>query len=45
VANVFTSEARQVTDNAVDDRNPAWSQDGQLITYQEQLSSRHPSSR
>jgi hypothetical protein len=30
-ANVFTGEAERVTDNAVDDRNPTWSADGQMI--------------
>jgi dipeptidyl aminopeptidase/acylaminoacyl peptidase len=32
VADVFTGEVQQVTDDAVDDRNPAWSHDGQTIT-------------
>jgi dipeptidyl aminopeptidase/acylaminoacyl peptidase len=34
VANVFTAEVQQVTDNAVGDRDPVWSPDGQWISYQ-----------
>ena len=34
VANVFTGEVEQVTDNKVADRQPAWSVDGQWISYQ-----------
>jgi dipeptidyl aminopeptidase/acylaminoacyl peptidase len=34
VANVFTGEVEQVTDNAADDRDPVWSPDGQWISYQ-----------
>jgi hypothetical protein len=33
VANVFTGEAQQVTDNAVDDLSPAWSAGGRGISY------------
>jgi tricorn protease len=34
VANVFTGEVEQVTDNKVADRQPAWSADGHWISYQ-----------
>ena len=33
VANVFTGEVERLTDNAVDDRDPFWSPDGQRISY------------
>jgi dipeptidyl aminopeptidase/acylaminoacyl peptidase len=31
--NVFTGEVERLTDNAVDDRDPFWSPDGQRISY------------
>jgi dipeptidyl aminopeptidase/acylaminoacyl peptidase len=34
LANVGTGELQRVTDNAVDDRDPAWSPDGQWNSYQ-----------
>jgi tricorn protease len=37
VANVFSGEAEQVTDNTVYDYNPGWSLDGERITYTEPL--------
>ena len=33
LANVLTGEVQRVTDNAVDDRRPAWSPDAQWISY------------
>ena len=33
-ANVFTGEVQRVTDNAMDDRNPAWLTYGKNITYE-----------
>ena len=33
-ANVFTGEVQRVTDNAMDDRNTAWSTCGKDITYE-----------
>ncbi len=38
VANVFTGEAKRVTDNKVYDYNPGWSLDGKIITYKVPLS-------
>jgi WD40 repeat protein len=37
VANVFTGEVEQITDNTVYDYNPGWSLDGNIITYKEPL--------
>jgi dipeptidyl aminopeptidase/acylaminoacyl peptidase len=37
VANVFTGEVEQVTDNTVYDYNPGWSFDGERVTYLERL--------
>lgn len=37
VANVFTGEVEQVTDNRVHDYNPGWSLDDTMITYEEPL--------
>ena len=34
LTNVSNGEAQRLTDNAVDDRKPAWSADGQWISYQ-----------
>lgn len=34
VANVFTGEVEQVTDNRVHDYNPGWSLDDTMITYE-----------
>jgi tricorn protease len=33
LANVFTGERQRVTDNEVDDRDPAWSAEGKWISY------------
>ena len=33
LANVSTGEVQRLTDNAVDDRKPAWSPDGRWISY------------
>ena len=33
LANVSTGEVQRLTDNAVDDRSPVWSPDGQWISY------------
>jgi Tol biopolymer transport system component len=33
-ANVFTGEVQRVTDNAMDDRNPAWPAYGKNIIYE-----------
>ncbi len=37
VANVFSGEAEQITDNAMYDYDPGWSLDGEMITYKEPL--------
>jgi tricorn protease len=34
IANLFTGEVEQVTDNRVVDRSPAWSPDGKWTSYQ-----------
>jgi Tol biopolymer transport system component len=39
-ANVFTGEVQRVTDNAMDDRNPAWPTYGKNITYEAECEDR-----